>query len=1088
MPRRTDLERILVLGAGPIVIGQGCEFDYSGTQGIRALRSEGYEVVLVNSNPATIMTDPELADRTYIEPLDHRAVRAIVEKERPDAILPTLGGQTALNLALGLADDGVLERLGVELLGARPESIRKAEDRASFKAAMDEIGLECPRATLAKSVGEARAAARELGFPLVLRPSFTLGGTGGGIVRSEAELEAKTMLALDESPTHEVLVEESLLGWKEFELEVIRDLADNFIVVCAIENLDPLGVHTGDSITVAPAMTLTDKEYQRLRDSARAIMSEIGVTTGGANVQFAVRPSDGAVRVIEMNPRVSRSSALASKATGYPIAKIATKLAVGYRLDELRNDLTGTSAAFEPALDYVVVKWPRFAFEKFPDADDALGTQMKSVGETMAIGRTFAEAIQKAARGLETGWTGLSLPAAATGGAQGKSVDTGPPSLDQLLALAARPNERRLLHLVDALRRGASDRAIVEATAIDPWFVAQLRRIVDAERAVKEGGKTGLADARRVLRYKRLGMSDARLAELVDLKEADVRELREDLGVRPTFSRIDTCAAEMPGTTPYLYSTWEDASDEVALGDTVGGSPPKAKVVVLGAGPNRIGQGIEFDYCCVHAVSAARELGFEAIMINSNPETVSTDYDIADRLYFEPITLETVLAICDAEKPAGVLVQLGGQTPLRLAKALAARGVKLLGTSADAIDRAEDRGRFDEVLDKLGLARPASAVAAQREDVHAAANRLGWPVLVRPSYVLGGRAMKVARNSEELDAHLARMPIDTSDGSVILVDRFLEDAIEVDVDCVSDGERVVIGAVMEHLERAGIHSGDSATVLPPFSFDSDVVVEIERIVRAIALDLGVVGLMNAQLAVKGSRVYVLEVNPRASRTVPFVSKATGVPLARIATKVMLGKTLDELGIVDPPLGRHVAAKECVFPFRRLPGADTILGPEMRSTGEVMGVGETVARAYGKALRGIGVQLHLPTEPTKLLLAVSAADRADAFDIARRLRALGFTIATDIATGRALAGSRIPCEPLASAAAEAALRSGEISLAVITATGDDEIARTRPLRTAALARRVPCFTTTALARAACSALEEDTTHERVRSLQEWYAQA
>jgi carbamoyl-phosphate synthase large subunit len=1081
MPRRTDLERILVLGAGPIVIGQGCEFDYSGTQGIRALRAEGYEVVLVNSNPATIMTDPELADRTYIEPLDHRAVRAIVEKERPNAILPTLGGQTALNLALGLADDGILDRFGIELLGARPESIRKAEDRALFKAAMDKIGLECPRATVARTVDEARVAARDLGFPLVLRPSFTLGGTGGGIVRSEAELEAKTLLALSESPTHEVLVEESLLGWKEFELEVIRDPFDNFIVVCAIENLDPLGVHTGDSITVAPAMTLTDKEYQRLRDAARAVMSEIGVTTGGANVQFAVRPNDGAVRVIEMNPRVSRSSALASKATGYPIAKIATKLAIGYRLDELRNDLTGTSAAFEPALDYVVVKWPRFAFDKFPDADDALGTQMKSVGETMAIGRTFTEAVQKAARGLETGLTGLSFPALPPGSAKPAT------SLENILELAARPNDRRLLHVVDALRGGATDEAIVAATSIDRWFIAQLRRIVDAERAVKEGGKRALTDPIRVAHYKRLGISDARLAELIDVKEDDVRNLRETLGVRPTFSRVDTCAAEMPGTTPYLYATWEAESDEPA-GATTDGERPKQKVVVLGAGPNRIGQGIEFDYCCVHAVNAARELGFETIMINSNPETVSTDYDIADRLYFEPITFETVIAICDAEKPAGVLVQLGGQTPLRLAKRLAAHGIKLLGTSAEAIDRAEDRGRFDEVLEKLGLARPASAVAAQREDVHAAADRLGWPVLVRPSYVLGGRAMKIARNAEELDAHLARMPVDTEGGSVILVDRFLDDAIEVDVDCVSDGKRVVIGAVMEHLERAGIHSGDSATVLPPFSLTADVVDEIERIVRAIALELGVVGLMNAQLAVKGSRVFVLEVNPRASRTVPFVSKATGIPLARIATKVMLGKSLDELGIFDPPLGRHVAAKECVFPFRKLPGADTILGPEMRSTGEVMGVGETVARAYGKALRGIGVQLHVPTEPTKLLLAVSAADRADAFDIARRLRALGFTIVTDTATGQALAGSRIPCESLTSEAAEAALRRGDVSLAIITAAGDDEIARTRPLRTAALARRVPCFTTTALARAACSALEEDTTHERVRSLQEWYAQA
>ncbi|MBX3197620.1 MAG: carbamoyl-phosphate synthase large subunit [Labilithrix sp.] len=1076
MPRRADLNRILVLGAGPIVIGQGCEFDYSGTQGIRALRDEGYEVVLVNSNPATIMTDPELADRTYVEPLDLRAARAIVEKERPSAILPTLGGQTALNLALGLDDDGTLARLGVELLGARPEAIRKAEDRALFKAAMERIGLECPRAIVARSLDEARAALRDFGLPLILRPSFTLGGTGGGIVRSEDELEAKVALALAESPTHEVLVEESLLGWKEFELEVIRDRRDNFIVVCAIENLDPLGVHTGDSITVAPAMTLTDREYQRLRDAARAVMSEIGVETGGANVQFAVRPADGAMRVIEMNPRVSRSSALASKATGYPIAKIATKLAVGYSLDELRNDLTGTSAAFEPAIDYVVVKWPRFAFDKFPDADDALGTQMKSVGETMAIGRTFAEAVQKAARGLETGLDGLT-PAPGE-----------PRDLARVLELAARPNDRRLLHVVDALRAGASHDDVVAVTAIDPWFIAQLQRVVDAERDASAGGAAGLASAAEMLRLKRVGLSDARLAKLVGTTEDAVRALREAAGVKPTFARVDTCAAEIPGTTPYLYATWESESDDPAPAPDAT-TARRPKVIVLGAGPNRIGQGIEFDYCCVHAVAAARELGFEAIMVNSNPETVSTDYDIADRLYFEPITLESVLAICDVEQPDGVLVQLGGQTPLRLAGALAARGLRLFGTSADAIDRAEDRGRFDAVLEKLGLSRPASAVARTHAEVHAAAERLGWPVLVRPSYVLGGRAMKIARTGDELDAHLARMPLDADDAA-ILVDRFLADAIEIDVDCVSDGSRVVIGAVMEHLERAGIHSGDSATVLPPFTLRADVVDEIERVVRALALELGVVGLMNTQLAVKDGRVYVLEVNPRASRTVPFVSKATGVPLARIATKVMLGKTLDELGVTDPPLGRHVAAKECVFPFKKLPGADTVLGPEMRSTGEVMGVGETAARAYAKALRAIGVQLRAPRpgETATALLAVARSDQSVVVEIARRLRALGFTIAADAATARSLTASRLPAAALSADAAEDAIRRGDFAVAIVTAEGDEEIARTRPLRRAALARGIPCFTTTALARAGCSALEEDDGTEHVRSLQEWYALA
>ncbi|MBX3227428.1 MAG: carbamoyl-phosphate synthase large subunit [Labilithrix sp.] len=1074
MPKRTDLRRILVLGAGPIVIGQGCEFDYSGTQGVRALKAEGYEVLLVNSNPATIMTDPELADRTYVEPLDVRAVRAIVEKERPDAILPTLGGQTALNLALALDDEGTLSRLGVELLGARGASIRKAEDRALFKEAMTRIGLACPRAAVARSVDDARKIADELGYPLILRPSFTLGGSGGGIVKDATELEAKISYALRESPSHDVLVEESLLGWKEFELEVIRDKADNFIVVCTIENLDPLGVHTGDSITVAPAMTLTDKEYQRLRDAARAVMSEIGVETGGANVQFAVRPSDGEVRVIEMNPRVSRSSALASKATGYPIAKIATKLAIGYSLDELRNDLTGTSAAFEPTLDYVVVKWPRFAFEKFPDADAMLGTQMKSVGETMAIGRTFAEAVQKAARGLETGLAAIT------------ARDT---ELAPALELSARPSDRRLLHVFDALRLGATDAQIVEATSFDPWFIAQFRRILAGERDAKENG---LGDATNIARLKRLGISDARLAELTGTTEPEVRRAREAAGVRPTFACVDTCAAEMPGTTPYLYATWESESDEAARP-----SAGKKRVIVLGAGPNRIGQGIEFDYCCVHGIAAARELGFEAIMINSNPETVSTDYDIADRLYFEPITLESVLAICEATKPDGVLVQLGGQTPLKLSKALAENGVTLLGTPADAIDRAEDRGRFDELLGKLGIQRPASATAKTRADVHAAATRLGWPVLVRPSYVLGGRAMKIVRSREELDEHydkmLAPALAGASDGdAVILVDRFLDDAIEVDVDCVADGKRVVIGAVMEHLERAGVHSGDSATILPPFSLGADVVFEIERIVRAIALELGVVGLMNTQLAVKDKDVYVLEVNPRASRTVPFVSKATGVPLARIATKVMLGKTLDELGAFDAPLTRHSAAKECVFPFKKL-RADTILGPEMRSTGEVMGLGDTAARAYSRALRAIGIHLKAPraqegNEPGKAYLSVSNVntDRRAVVEIARRLRAVGYALTTDEATSAALAPSRIPSTTVSFADGEAMLRRGAFTFALVTAEGDAEIATTRPLRTAALAGGVPCFTTTALARAGCAALEEDDGTERVSSLQEWYA--
>jgi carbamoyl-phosphate synthase large subunit len=1068
MPRRADLRRILVVGAGPIVIGQGCEFDYSGTQGLRALRAEGYEIVLVNSNPATIMTDPELADRTYVEPLDVRALRAICEREKPDAILPTLGGQTALNLALALHDDGTLARLGIELLGARPEAIRKAEDRALFKEAMERIGLACPRGGVAKSVSEAEDIASRLGFPIVLRPSFTLGGTGGGIAKDAGELARMVTAATTASPTGEVLVEESLLGWKEFELEVIRDRNDNFVVVCTIENLDPLGVHTGDSITVAPAMTLTDKEYQRLRDAARAVMSEIGVETGGSNVQFAVRPSDGEVRVIEMNPRVSRSSALASKATGYPIAKVATKLAVGYTLDELRNDLTGTSAAFEPALDYVVVKWPRFAFDKFPDADPRLGTQMKSVGEAMAIGRTFCEAVQKAARGLEAGLTGLD-PVAGTGA-----------DAAALLAKIGVATDKRLLLVVDALRAGATDEQVASATAIDPWFIAQLRRIVTAEREVSRA--PSMLDAKDdVLRLKRLGFSDAQLARLTGTTEDDVRARRERAGVRPTFARVDTCAGEIPGTTPYLYATWESESED-------GADTGKKKIVVLGAGPNRIGQGLEFDYCCVHALSAIRELGFEAIMINSNPETVSTDYDAADRLYFEPLSLETVLAVCATEKPAGVLVQLGGQTPLGLARGLEARGITLLGTSADAIDRAEDRGRFDEVLEKLHLERPASAIAHTPEEARAAAEKLGWPVLVRPSYVLGGRAMKIVEGPAELATHLVEVAR-AAPGAAILVDRFLDDAVEVDVDCVADGTRVVIGGVMEHLERAGVHSGDSATILPPQSFHGDLLEQIERTVRALAIELGVVGLMNAQLAVKDGHVFVLEVNPRASRTVPFVSKATGVPLARIATKVMLGATLDELGVTERHLPRHVAAKECVFPFRKLTGSDPVLGPEMRSTGEVMGIADSPARAYGKALRAIGAHIPPPSPSRKeLLLFATKKDHGAASELARRLRARGYEVVSVGAVDGALAKARVPHATLADDVAAAArkLASGSVALAMVTATGDAETALTAPLRRAALAAGVTCFTTAALAKLGVAALEEDgERREEVRSLQEWY---
>ncbi len=944
MPRRDDLKKILLIGAGPIVIGQACEFDYSGTQGAKALREEGYEVVLVNSNPATIMTDPELAARTYVEPLEWRTLAAIIERERPDAVLPTLGGLTALNLALKLHEEKVLERFGVEMLGAKPASIAKAEDRSLFKAAMEKIGLECPHSGAAHSVDEAWAIVKETGFPAILRPSFTLGGSGSGIARDESEFAAKVAWALAQSPTHEVLIEESVLGWKEYELEVIRDRADNFIVVCSIENIDPMGVHTGDSITVAPAMTLTDREYQRLRDASRAVMTEIGVETGGSNVQFAVSPKDGRIYVIEMNPRVSRSSALASKATGYPIAKIAAKLAVGYTLDELQNDITRTSAAFEPVIDYVVTKWPRFAFEKFPGAETTLGTQMKSVGEVMSIGRTFCEALQKAARSLETGKDGLEsligrvdyLALAEPKKTRDLGMD--PPELDTrapgsfkadkeeivraLEKIVGTPTAERLFYVADAMRLGITDERLYELTAIDPWFLAQIRRLILAEADVRKG----LLGADDLFRYKRLGFSDRQLAKLTDSSEDEVRALRHRHGIRPVYARVDTCAAEFVAHTPYLYSTYETESESEA-------KTGKQKVVILGGGPNRIRQGIEFDYCCVHAVQALRALGYETIMVNCNPETVSTDYDTSDRLYFEPLSLEDVLAICDEEKPIGVIVQFGGQTPLKLAVPLEQRGVKLLGTTADAIDRAEDRGRFDELLTKLSLKRPRSGIAQGVDEVFAIAEKIGYPVLVRPSYVLGGRAMMIAYSRAELGTYVERALEAARDAgtTTILVDEFLKDAIEVDVDCVADGRRAAIGGVMQHIEEAGVHSGDSSSVLPPHSLPLEIVLSIEEQTRMLALELGVVGLMNVQFAVTGGEVYILEVNPRASRTVPFVSKATGRPLAKIAAQVMVGKTLDELGVEDFAPPRHVSVKESVFPFAKFPGADTILGLEMRST-------------------------------------------------------------------------------------------------------------------------------------------------------------
>jgi carbamoyl-phosphate synthase large subunit len=1106
MPRRTDLQRILLVGAGPIVIGQACEFDYSGTQGAKSLREEGFDVVLVNSNPATIMTDPELAVRTYIEPLEWRTVAAIIERERPQAILPTLGGQTALNLAMKLRDEGVLERYGVEMLGARPESITKAEDRALFKVAMEKIGLTCPRSAVAHSVEEAWAVVRETGFPAILRPSFTLGGSGGGIAYSEAELEEKVSWALAQSPTHEVLIEESVLGWKEFELEVMRDRADNFIVVCSIENLDPMGVHTGDSITVAPAMTLTDREYQKLRDAARAVMTEIGVETGGANVQFAVDPKTGRSHVIEMNPRVSRSSALASKATGYPIAKIAAKLAVGYTLDELQNDITRTSAAFEPVIDYVVVKWPRFAFEKFPGADQTLGTQMKSVGEVMSIGRTFCEALQKAARSLETGKDGLvslldrvdyrtlAEPKRHRDlGMEAPEVEvlrTLPPPTPRetraaLEKLVATPTADRLFHVADAMRVGFTDAELHARSAIDPWFLAHVRRIVAAEQAIQRG-ETGPAAMRA---YKRLGFSDRQVAALGGGCEDDVRGLRASQGARAVYARVDTCAAEFVAHTPYLYSTYETESE----------ARPEAtrrKVLILGGGPNRIGQGIEFDYCCVHAVMALREMGFETVMVNCNPETVSTDYDTSDRLYFEPLTLEDVLGIVAEEKPEGVIVQLGGQTPLKLAVPLEKRGVRLLGTSADAIDRAEDRGRFDEVLGKLALKRPRSGVARTPEEARAIAASIGFPVLVRPSYVLGGRAMMIVYSPEELAVFVSRAfdAAKEAGTQTILVDEFLKDAIEVDVDCLADGRRCVIGGVMQHIEEAGVHSGDSSSVLPPHSLPPEIVLSIEEQSRMLALELGVVGLMNVQFAVKGGEVYILEVNPRASRTVPFVSKATGRPLAKIAAKLMVGKTLDELGVEDAPVPRHTSVKESVFPFAKFPGADTILGPEMRSTGEVMGVAETFARAFGKAMLASGIELRVPDAATKrrcVFVSVKDEDKPAATHIGRRLRALGFDILATKGTAAALARARVPVEVVQKVKQGTPdvvdiIRGGTVAIVVNTTMGAKEVRDSYSLRRQTLLANIPYFTTIAAALAACDALEASQGEPvvRVRSLQEW----
>jgi carbamoyl-phosphate synthase large subunit len=1085
MPKRTDLKTILLIGSGPIVIGQGAEFDYSGTQAVRALKEEGYRVVLVNSNPATIMTDPELADRTYVEPVTPEWVAKVIERERPDALLPTMGGQTALNVAMALERDGTLAKFGVELIGANERAIRLAEDRQEFSDAMRRIGLATPQGRTVHSVDEALDAVEITGYPAILRPSFTLGGTGGGIAYNLEEFEDLVRRGLELSPVGSVLVERSIIGWKEFELEVMRDGADNVVIVCSIENLDPMGVHTGDSITVAPAMTLTDREYQVMRDAAIRIIREIGVAAGGCNIQFAVDPATGEQLVIEMNPRVSRSSALASKATGFPIARIGTKVAVGYRLDELPNDITRTTpASFEPVLDYVVVKIPRFAFEKFPAADPTLTTQMKSVGEAMAIGRTFKEAFQKGLRGLEAdriGW--VTGPTAADDRLQDET-------LAGVLAALRTPTPERVFQIKRAFLLGASVEDVAERTRIDPWFLYQMLEILEAEREWQTGGRTGgradrrTDDERRaaIRKMKRLGFSDRQLADLAGVAEHDIRAERHRLGVRPAYKTVDTCAGEFPSATPYLYSSYDEENEARASGDRT--------VVILGSGPNRIGQGVEFDYCCVRAAMAFRDLGYRTVMVNSNPETVSTDFDISDALYFEPLTLEDVLEIVAVEKPIGVVVQLGGQTPLRLARGLEREGVEILGTSPEAIDLAEDRGRFEALTRELGVAQPPSGVAHSVEEAVAVAARVGYPVLVRPSYVLGGRAMEIVYDDASLRSYFGRAARVAPEHPV-LIDSFLEDAFEADVDAIADGTRCVIGGVMQHIEDAGIHSGDSACVLPPYLITEEQVEEMRRHTRAFAERLGVVGLLNVQYAIKHGVVYVLEVNPRGSRTVPFVSKTTGVALASLAAAIMVGQTLDELGLHDDVLQPYVSVKEAVFPFSKLQGVDLILGPEMRSTGEVMGIADSFGMAFAKAQ--ISADGALPLDGA-IFVTVNDHDKANVAPIARRFHALGFRVLGTEGTARYLRARGIPTERVLKVHegrpnAIDLLVSGQIQLLINTPLGKLSQQDDYTIRRAALQHRVPYTTTLSGASAACDAIIALRSRAgEVRSLQEWHALA
>lgn len=1079
MPRRDDLRTILLIGSGPIVIGQACEFDYSGTQACKSLRDDGYRVVLVNSNPATIMTDPETADRTYIEPLTWQVLEKVIAEEKPDAVLPTLGGQTALNLAMDLERHGILEKYGVEMIGARAEAIQRGEDREQFKSTMEKIGLDTCRGRLVKSLSEAREILAEIGLPAVIRPSFTLGGSGSGVAYNREEFDQKVQRGLDLSPVSEVLVEESILGWKEYEMEVMRDADDNAVVICSIENFDPCGVHTGDSITVAPAMTLTDRQYQLMRDASFAVIRAIGVETGGSNIQFAVHPDTGRMIVIEMNPRVSRSSALASKATGFPIAKIAAKLAVGWRLHELANDITQkTKACFEPSIDYVVVKVPRFAFEKFPEADSRLSTQMKSVGETMAIGRTFKEAFQKALRGLEVGSFGF--------GCDGKDQWGTPtqPSLDDIRARVARPDPDRVWFLRYAILAGLSIRELHELTGIDLWFLDQLGQIVDLEQQVRDAGSlTGLDDTTFRM-AKQAGFSDRQLANILGEVELDVRENRKSRGIVATFKAVDTCAAEFEAETPYYYSTWEDEDETPKKEEGV------KRVMILGGGPNRIGQGIEFDYCCCHASFALRELGIESVMVNSNPETVSTDYDTSDLLFFEPLTSEDVLNIADRINPDGVIVQLGGQTPLNLARALAATGLPIIGTSVDTIEEAEDREKFRELLDRLNLKQPASGIARTLGQARKEVSRIGFPSLVRPSFVLGGRAMEICYDQSQFERFVAEAFI-VAQGQPVLIDRFLEDATEVDVDCISDGTEVIVAGVMEHIEEAGVHSGDSACCIPPHNLNEQTVSEIKQAAVNLAKSLGVVGLMNVQFAVKregsADALYVIEVNPRASRTVPFVSKATGVPIAKIAVKVMAGETLSEQGVVADPIPSHVSVKESVFPFVKFAGVDIALGPEMRSTGEVMGVSGTFSLAFAKGQLAAGTVFP---ETGKIFLSVaSQAAKKSMVDLARRLVGLGFELIATSGTADALSQAGIQVDVVKKLQEGHPnlidhLIDGRVQLIFNTPRGKGARTDEGRIRAASVLYGVPCITTLAAAEACVRAMEALTSEPmKVQAMQD-----